>query len=171
MLTQPLSPQPLHHRHHHHHHHHNILEKKHACCCLKKANHRKCNCIVSLKITAALVATTPTVQYLHIVIFAARWILEVKIGEGECDAVGVWHTDDVNTIQSVRVVVGEVGGLYDARQWHQRCATCWEVMTHKINAHATRGKSLNDFKFDTSIGRSSSDGAASTAVKGLIDSR
>ena len=33
--------------------------------------------------------------------------------------------------------------------------------------HANRGKSLNDFKFGTSVGRFSSDGAASTAVKGL----
>ena len=30
-----------------------------------------------------------------------------------------------------------------------------------------RGKGLNDFKCGTSIGRFSSDGAASTAVKGL----
>ena len=42
-----------------------------------------------------------------------------------------------------------------------------EVLSH---VHATREKRLNDFKFDTSIGRSSSDGAASTAVKGLINS-
>ena len=34
-------------------------------------------------------------------------------------------------------------------------------------AHANRGKSLNDFKFGTSIGRFSSNGAESTAVKGL----
>ena len=37
--------------------------------------------------------------------------------------------------------------------------------------HAKRRKSLNDFKFGTSVGRFSRDGAASTAVKGLIDSR
>ena len=30
------------------------------------------------------------------------------------------------------------------------------------------GKSLNDFKFGTSVGRFSSEGAASMAVKGLI---
>ena len=48
--------------------------------------------------------------------FAVRCILDVKIGEGECDVVGVWHTDDVNTIQSISVVVGEVWGMYDARQ-------------------------------------------------------
>ena len=35
-------------------------------------------------------------------------------------------------------------------------------------APAKRGKSLNDFKFSTSVGRFSSDGAAGTAVKGLI---
>ena len=35
------------------------------------------------------------------------------------------------------------------------------------SAHAKRGKSLNDLKSGTSIGRFSSDGAASTAVKGL----
>ena len=34
-------------------------------------------------------------------------------------------------------------------------------------AHAERGKSLNDFQFGTCICRSLSDGAASTAVKGL----
>ena len=33
--------------------------------------------------------------------------------------------------------------------------------------HAKRGKIRNNFKFDTSVGRFSSDGAASTAVKGL----
>ena len=32
---------------------------------------------------------------------------------------------------------------------------------------AKTGKSLNDFKFGTSVGRFSSDGAASTAMKGL----
>ena len=36
--------------------------------------------------------------------------------KGECDAISVWHSDDVNTIQSVAVVSWEVGGLYDARQ-------------------------------------------------------
>ena len=36
-------------------------------------------------------------------------------------------------------------------------------------AHVKRGKSLNDFKFGTSTGRFSSAGAASTAVKGLIN--
>ena len=35
-------------------------------------------------------------------------------------------------------------------------------------AQAKSGKSLNDFKFGTSIGRFPSDGAASTAVKGLM---
>ena len=35
-------------------------------------------------------------------------------------------------------------------------------------ADAKRGKRLNDFKSGTSIGRFSSDSAASTAVKGLI---
>ena len=46
------------------------------------------------------------------------------------------------------------------------------VLIHVVlRAHAKRGKSLNDFKFGTSIGRSSSDGAASSAVKGLMDSR
>ena len=34
-------------------------------------------------------------------------------------------------------------------------------------AQAKTGESLNDFKFGTSVGRFSSDGAASTAVKGL----
>ena len=34
-------------------------------------------------------------------------------------------------------------------------------------AHAKTGKSLNHFKFGTSVGRFSSDGAASMAVKGL----
>ena len=34
--------------------------------------------------------------------------------------------------------------------------------------HAKRGKSLNDFKFSTSISRFSSDGAVSTVVKGLM---
>ena len=34
-------------------------------------------------------------------------------------------------------------------------------------ANAKSGKSLNDFKFGPSVGRFSSDGAASTAVKGL----
>ena len=34
-------------------------------------------------------------------------------------------------------------------------------------AHANRGKSLNDFKFGTSIGHFPSDGAESTAVTGL----
>ena len=56
--------------------------------------------------------------------FAVRCILDVKTGEGECDVVGVWHTDDVNTIQSISVVVGEVWGPYDARQGRQRSATC-----------------------------------------------
>ena len=41
---------------------------------------------------------------------------EVKSGEGECDAVVVWRSDDVNTLQSVGVVAGKVGGLYDASQ-------------------------------------------------------
>ena len=35
------------------------------------------------------------------------------------------------------------------------------------NAQAKKGKSFNHFKFGTSVGRFSSDGAASTAVKGL----
>ena len=39
-----------------------------------------------------------------------------------------------------------------------------EVRSH---AHANRGKSLNDVKFGTSVGRFPSDSAASTAVKGL----
>ena len=34
-------------------------------------------------------------------------------------------------------------------------------------AHVKSGKTLNDYKFGTSIGRFSSAGAASTAVKGL----
>ena len=37
-----------------------------------------------------------------------------------------------------------------------------------LRVHAKRGKSLNDFKFGTAIGRFSSDGVASTAVKGFI---
>ena len=137
MLTQPLSLQPPHHRHHHHTtttFWKTNMRKHKSVCSLKKVNHPKYNCIVSLKITTAVVATTPTVQYLHIVIFAVGWILDVKIGECECNAVGIWHTDDVNTTQSVCVVVGEVGWMYDARQWRQRCATCWEVMIHKIKA-------------------------------------
>ena len=39
-----------------------------------------------------------------------------------------------------------------------------EVLSH---THGKRGKSLNDLKFGTSVGRFSSDGAVSTAVKGL----
>ena len=35
-------------------------------------------------------------------------------------------------------------------------------------ADLKRGESLNDFKFGTSAGRFSNDGAASTAAKGLI---
>ena len=35
-------------------------------------------------------------------------------------------------------------------------------------AQVKRGKSLNDFKFGASVGRFSSEGAASKAVKGLI---
>ena len=35
-------------------------------------------------------------------------------------------------------------------------------------AHAKGGKSLNDFKFGSFIGRFQSDGAASMAVKGLM---
>ena len=42
--------------------------------------------------------------------------LEVKSGEGECDAVVVWRSDDVNTLQSVGVVAGEVEGLYHTSQ-------------------------------------------------------
>ena len=34
-------------------------------------------------------------------------------------------------------------------------------------SHAKRGKSLNDLRFGTSVGRFLSDGAASRAVKGL----
>ena len=36
-----------------------------------------------------------------------------------------------------------------------------------LRVHAKRGKSLNDFKFGTSVSRFSSDGAARMAVKGL----
>ena len=42
----------------------------------------------------------------------------------------------------------------------------------EVLAHAKRGKSLNDFKFgpsNSSTGRFLSDGAASTAVKGLTE--
>ena len=66
------------------------------------------------------VVTTTTnstkVRYLHIVISAARSSFKIESGEGECDPVVFWHTDDVNTAQSVEVVAGKVGGLYDARQ-------------------------------------------------------
>ena len=41
---------------------------------------------------------------------------KIESGEGECDAVVGWRSDDVNTAKSVVVVVGIVGGLYDARQ-------------------------------------------------------
>ena len=42
----------------------------------------------------------------------------------------------------------------------------WVLVEVFSRAHAKSGKSLNDFKFGTSIGRFSSDGAARTAVKG-----
>ena len=41
---------------------------------------------------------------------------KIESGESEHDAVAIWHDDDVNTAQSVGVVVWKVGGLYDARQ-------------------------------------------------------
>ena len=56
------------------------------------------------------------VRYLHIVISAARSNFKIESGEVECDPVVFWHTDDVNTAQSVGVAAGKVGGLYDARQ-------------------------------------------------------
>ena len=65
------------------------------------------------------VVTTTTnstkVRYLHIVISAARSSFKIESGEGERDSVVFWHTDDVHTAQSVDVVAGKVGGLYDAR--------------------------------------------------------
>lgn len=60
--------------------------------------------------------TTRTTRYLHVVQFAVPARFKVESGEGECDAVVVWRSDDVNTAESVGVVVGKVGGLYDARQ-------------------------------------------------------
>ena len=67
--------------------------------------------------TRTTTRTILKVQYLHIVISAAREVLfNVKIREGERDLVAVRRNDDVNTPEIVGVVVGEVGGVYDARQ-------------------------------------------------------
>ena len=41
---------------------------------------------------------------------------KIESGEVECDAVVVWYTDDVDTVQWVGVVSRKVRGLYDARQ-------------------------------------------------------
>ena len=81
-------------------------------------------------LAAPSAATTPTrtaatAQYLQVVEYAARPRFKVKCGEGERDAVVFWCGDDVNTAQSVSVVVGEVGGLYGARQWRKRSTTRW----------------------------------------------
>ena len=40
----------------------------------------------------------------------------MESGEVKCDAVEVWHSDDVDTAQWVGVVSRKVGGLYEARQ-------------------------------------------------------
>ena len=43
----------------------------------------------------------------------------------------------------------------------------WILIEVLSRVYAKTGKSLNDFKFGTSLGRFSNDGPASTAVKGL----
>ena len=73
--------------------------------------------------------TTLTTFYLNVIWIAVRSRFNVKSGEGECDAVVAWRSDDVNTAQFVAVVVWKIGGLYDARQWRQRSATRCEAMT------------------------------------------
>ena len=81
-------------------------------------------------LAAPSAASTPTrtaaiAQYLQVVQRTARPRFKVKCGEGERDAVVFWRGDDVNTAQPVSVVVGEVGGLYGARQWCKRSTTRW----------------------------------------------
>ena len=71
---------------------------------------------LALQAVVTTVNRAPTVQYLNIVISAVRGSFKVKSGEGECDAVIVWNTDNVDTAQSVGVIAGKVGGLYDACQ-------------------------------------------------------
>lgn len=87
-----------------------------------------------------------TARYLHIVICTVCGIFQIEWGEGQCDAVVVWRSDDVNTAQVVCVVAGEVGGLNDARQWRQCSSTCWEMITerHNISTVINSGDQWND---------------------------
>ena len=88
---------------------------KDSICCIGSCNNSSKN-------------NTSSYWYLHIVVSTGRFVLKVKWGEGECDVFAVW-LDDVNTTQSVGVVVGEVGWLYGASQWRQSSTTRWDMIT------------------------------------------
>ena len=54
-------------------------------------------------------------------------MIKPESDEGECDAIVVWRSDDVKTVQAA-VVAADF--LYDARQWRQICTARWEVMNN-----------------------------------------
>ena len=54
-------------------------------------------------------------------------MIKPESDEGECDAIVVWRSDDVKTVQSAVVAAGF---LYDACQWRQIPTTRWEKMNN-----------------------------------------
>ena len=114
--------------HHHHYRCHHHTSKKNNIIDNNKSKVRSTGSCNNNK-------NSTKVRYLHIVISAARSNFKIESGEVECDPVVFWHTDDVNTAQSVGVVAGKVGGLYDARQWcEQSLSTPCEVVTETVQS-------------------------------------